>query len=86
MDGASKRVQEIRARRLAYGGEPVHGATSRAECAVCKAVPADENLANMFEFHLTVGSIGLCATCDAGPLCDSCAEQHEATAKHPATL
>lgn len=86
MNGASQRVQQIRYRRTDYNGAPVHGSTGHAECAACGATPADENLANMTEFRLEVGGIGLCGTCDAGPFCDPCAEQHEATAKHPATL
>ena len=82
----AKRRWEIRWRRLDYNGGPVSGTTGHAECAACTATPADENLANMTEFRLEVGTIGLCATCDAGPFCDPCAEAHEATANHPATL
>jgi hypothetical protein len=71
------RLQRVEQRRAEYDGTPVHGATlANAACAACGAIEGDPD----------ASAIGLCATCDAGPLCDSCADQHEATARHPATL
>jgi hypothetical protein len=71
------RLQRVEQRRAEYDGSPVFGATlSAPSCAACGAMEGDPGAT----------AIGLCATCDVGPICDSCAEQHEATAKHPATL
>lgn len=55
--------------RGSWSGVYASGSTSRPECAVCTE---------------TNGLIGLCSKCEAGPLCDLCADKHEATTGHPA--
>ena len=63
-------------RRAAWDGNSIHGATSRAECAVCGAEGE------------AAGLIGLCYVCEAGPICDACAAKHEAATggRHPSLV